>query len=498
MSVAAGGGKASRFFALAPPTHGQQPTRVKRKAGFDAAPKKVAPKPQFSSAATKRTAADDEGESKADAKLPEPRVIAWLRAGNADRQSAAAARTYLLRGAPFLGDSDYDSKETIKEAGARWVPNPAKQRGARDGVTPGWWSAYDERTLEALLALPKVAKTRRDGNEWQAPAWKPFDCPGKNAAEGVAELLNEFSIYTKVRDGEEREALQRAQTRREEALRARDALAGAGGDDPADVAALRAEYDVEWAEELRRAADRATVLGPTSGISSVARVLRGLRLEIVFKEQVRVGRLVDSVYGRDARPATRGTPNAKRAVTMRADDDGPMRDYNQLPPDAPVILYGTSHPFMVRPRSNKEWEDERLAEKEAAVAQTVGPEWREHRDTRCSECTEIVLQQFGGCCACAEPREWVECAKCGTSRCQAHQWCACRFGWEAWTTLQEKAAREHAARVEEANQQAALANALSEMGVGGSSVRGDDEDDEDCGQAGGAFRGWFVEDGSRE
>lgn len=482
------------------PSCEQEPKKIKRKAAFDAAPKKVQPKPQFSSAATKRKAADnDEGESKAAAKLPEPRVTAWLRAGNADRQSAAAARTYLLRGAPFLGDSDYDSKETIKEAGGRWVPNPAKQRGAKDGVMPGWWSAYDERALEALLALPKVTKTRRDGGEWQAPAWFPFDCPGKNAADGVAELLNEFSIYTKVRDEEEREALKRAQARREEALRSRDALAGAGGDDPTDVAALQAEYDIEWTEELRRAADRAVVLGPTSGISSVARVLRGLRLEIVFKEQVRVGRFVDGVYGRDARPATRGTPDPKQATTMRTDDDGPMRDYNQLPPDAPVVLYGTSHSFMVRPQSNKEWEAERLAEREAAVAHRSGLGLgREHRDTRCCECTEIVLQQFGGCCGCAEPREWVECAKCGTFRCQAHQWCACKFGWEAWTTLQEKAAREHAARVEQANQAVALANALSEMGVDGSSAHGNDDDDGEWGPAGGAFGGWFGEDGGSE
>jgi len=506
MSVAARDGKTSRFFQLAPPGRDQKPASAKRKAAFDFVTKKAPPKLEYSSAAIKRPTpaakleADAAGSSGIP-KPPEPRIVAWLRAGNADRPETANARAYLMRSAPFLGESEFDAKESMKDAGARWVPNPAKQKGVKDGVISGWWSAYDESVLETLLGMHPITKTTRDGREFTVPPWKPFDCPGKKANDAVAGVLNEFAVYTRVRNDEDRAARKKAHDDREAAMRAKEACVGAGSNDAADILALEAEFGVEWTEDLGRLADRTALLGPAAGVSSVGRVLRGLRLGVVQAEHVRIGRFLDPVYDRTSsatRPATRGTPNHKQIFVSR-DDDGPARDYNRVQPDAPVLLYGRSHKWMIWPSNEKQWEKDRVAVSEAAVAHMTGKTHREHRETRCLECKQIVLQQFDGCCSCVEPRAWVECAKCGTYGCHAHQWCACECGWEAWTTHQEQAAREHADLIEQASQQAALASALSEMGVGGgTSDNGNDDGEMAWGAVGNAFDGWFDAGGDSD
>jgi len=68
--------------------------------------------------------------------------------GNADVLS------YVLEGGPFKGEGGFEYKEQIKRVGARWIPNHLKTEECKDRkIKRGWWSAWDDKTLFALLHL---------------------------------------------------------------------------------------------------------------------------------------------------------------------------------------------------------------------------------------------------------------------------------------------------------------------------------------------------------
>ena len=54
------------------------------------------------------------------------------------QEAQDTAQRYLDAGAPFHGESGWEDKAKVKEAGATWRPNPAKQKGVRDGQPGGW------------------------------------------------------------------------------------------------------------------------------------------------------------------------------------------------------------------------------------------------------------------------------------------------------------------------------------------------------------------------
>lgn len=85
---------------------------------------------------------------------------------------------YVLEGSPFKGDAKYGCKDQIKDAGARWMPNPMKQEGCTNrSVKRGWWAAWDDKTLLYLLSM-------RDDTD--SPMWT---CEGKGGLLVPSECL---------------------------------------------------------------------------------------------------------------------------------------------------------------------------------------------------------------------------------------------------------------------------------------------------------------------
>lgn len=88
---------------------------------------------------------------------------------------------YVTNGSPFRGNVAFGHKEEVKEAGARWLPNPSYEEGANEprGTKRGWWSAWDDKTLFTLLSLDRVYK---QGSHYKVMAWNCY---------GEAEMLVE-------------------------------------------------------------------------------------------------------------------------------------------------------------------------------------------------------------------------------------------------------------------------------------------------------------------
>ena len=108
-------------FALRAPGKDDKPLGQKRKAAFDAAPKKQPGKLQFSTSNLSKKPGDDAEDGKQDAALQQNKdgkLQRWLQAGGGDRPGMEEARDYLLRGTPYKGSHARNTKDAVKEAGA--------------------------------------------------------------------------------------------------------------------------------------------------------------------------------------------------------------------------------------------------------------------------------------------------------------------------------------------------------------------------------------------
>lgn len=423
------------------PTRDQKPPLQKRRAGFSKAPSKPQPRPQFSTKAIGQNPGDAAAKAlealaakaaKAQ-EVPDSAFITWIKAGQASRPDTQQARNYLLLGAPFMGEHDFEKKEAVRDAGAVWCRNPLKAEDCEDRrVRFGWYSAPNERILEALLELaPRDKPNKWSGGTNLCHAWSPRDCPGNSIRGAILELLAEHAIDAARQNKEDREAGQKAQEDRERLQRARDSAAGRSADGEAEIARLRDQYGVEWGATLSHAAASAPCLGPSTGISDVERVLRGLDLEVVRAEDVRALRFDDRAASTGAK-----LPAADPSQSGPGSNDAPERDYNLQPYDAPVLLFGRKHPWMILPTTDSEWK--KLREQSCVRVEhdpCVPP-----RITRCEGCLQVVMEQFGDC-GCEETGSWYGCRKCGAVRYDqaaesegagALQECACvdLQGWE--------------------------------------------------------------------
>ena len=408
---------------LKPPGGDQKPALQKRRAGFSKTPSKPQAKPRFSTKAIGQMpgqeAIDAEAAKAAKAaEVPDSRFVQWLKQGNGERPETRVARNYLLRGAPWLGDHDYEKKEAIRDAGGVWWRNPEKAETCKDrDVRFGWYSAPNERILETLLELEPSEKVDRRGVTGLAYAWRPRECPAPYTGVAILTLLSEYDVDATRRNQEEREEAKRALEERERAQRDRDRASGRAADGDAEIGRLRNEYQVEWSQALSLASATIPCLGPSTGISDVERVLRGLDLDIVRAVDVRALRFDDQTTTTKSRE--RGP-----AAEVAGGDEAPLRNYNQQPFDAPVLLFGRKHPWMIRPVAASEWEKARQAD----LTHWPGGVCRPNRITRCTSCGSMVMAQFGDC-ACDHTsvhREWAECHTCGAMECgERTQPCTC-------------------------------------------------------------------------
>jgi hypothetical protein len=66
---------------------------------------------------------------------------------------------YVSSGSPFRGNGAFGKKDEVKEAGAKWLPNPSYEEGEPRKTQRGWWSAWDDKTLFTLLSLGSYINT---------------------------------------------------------------------------------------------------------------------------------------------------------------------------------------------------------------------------------------------------------------------------------------------------------------------------------------------------
>lgn len=75
---------------------------------------------------------------------------------------------YVAEGAPYRGDSLWESKDRLRELGAKFARNPEKKEGCEDkSIKRGWWAAGDDAVLFLLLNL--------DRNESGRSQWSCLD-----------------------------------------------------------------------------------------------------------------------------------------------------------------------------------------------------------------------------------------------------------------------------------------------------------------------------------
>ncbi len=164
----------------------------------------------------------------------------------------ALAEQFLANGPPFLGDSGFQARGAVKEAGARWQQETKK------------WGAEDVPTLCRLIGTG---------------VWLPLGIP-PHAALRIPDLVKEKAAAEEAEAQRKRSEviLQKAeQDRARLAAKARKDL-GVPPNEP-DLMDKVLAHGVT--EELVAESASWTFLGPRSGISDVRRVVRGVSLGVV-------------------------------------------------------------------------------------------------------------------------------------------------------------------------------------------------------------------------
>lgn len=156
--------KPVRMMKLSAPKAGQKPVSNKNMNGALTG-KKPAPYKKFKPEAAE---ADAAAAPPAAARQETPFAV-WLRAvvaKLAENELALPeykreASEYVLAGAPYRGDSHWESKDRLKELGARFHRNLSKKEGCEDkSIKKGWWAAEDDAVLFRLLNLDRDDKGR--------------------------------------------------------------------------------------------------------------------------------------------------------------------------------------------------------------------------------------------------------------------------------------------------------------------------------------------------
>ena len=409
----------------------------KRKAAFSSkAPEKTPVKLQFSTRNLKPT---DDDSKKAEAKRVDSPLISWLREGNGDREGYMEAREYLMIGPPYKGDSDFKAKELVKETGGKWMPNPLKEQGVKNGITSGWWSAPDDAVLEALIKLPY--------NERGYARWLPLNVPMPSALK-VVKLIKEFEAYKKIKEDEaqQQRVAQQASASHAAQTRARDDVPDSKLE---EVRSLWERFKVRADAEMLTIASRADTLGPHSGISPARRLARALHHNLVTPAQCAAHDFDDKSRKKVARNTTSSS-----------------KDGGEPSKQGSVIMFGKGlgmHTLM----SAKEWEEahEAYVAKQLADAITRSDhdlEEPKKRRTCCETCVQEVLEQFDDCCCTKDGvnREWTWCPTCMTAS-HGDQRCECKSeSAQMWAHRQNRTLTELRKRAEQA---AAL---VEEMGSG--------------------------------
>ena len=245
-------------FALKPPALGDRPKapiRINRAFTGKPAAKPTAFKPQTEGEPQKGLPASTGSIVARNVKLD-----TWLKEVG-DKPGYTEAREYLLTGPPYKGKSNFRAKEQLKDNGARWIPNPLKQKGAKDGVAGGWWSALNERDVRTFMELTYLEPDKHLGyhlitggslSRGFVPgglrkSWKPLGVP-EESANNVLKLISQFDAH--VYDFERRQAEERAAVPSKKQAAERAVMMNVTPDTLDEIERLRAEYGIDWNETL--------------------------------------------------------------------------------------------------------------------------------------------------------------------------------------------------------------------------------------------------------
>ena len=396
---------------LKAPKSGECPKRLPRVRAFTGLPP-AKPKPF-----KPETEEEDGQRLKAEAPSTKTAVndalVAWLREAG-DKRGYAEAREYLLAGAPYKGESGFGAKDQLKDNGAKWIPNPLKEKGVRDGMTGGWWSALAERDLKTLMSLTHAKESRYGKPSNVVPSWRPLGVPEESASR-VLMLLSQFEAH--VEDVQQRQAVERAAAA---APSKKDAHARTAHDTPPDrpedVAAMQSEFGIAWTEELKEQSRR-VYLGPRSGLSDSLVVLRGLRLKVVTPEAV-----LSSQWVQPQHAMKRHRGGAADAATVAEPVDYRKQRITRV--SAGCFMFGKGERMIPLPNQG-EWDrmSEELKANDLKLVRTL-PEGHQTTTTRATYCTGCVRQVFEQFLDCSCGRVWSVCSTCHYLRCDA-QPCKC-------------------------------------------------------------------------
>lgn len=294
------------------------------------------------------------------------------------------AQSYLASGPPYFGRSDFKDLEVIKKAGGQW-------NGARK-----MWKAPDESSLRMLI---ETEKWHPDGSEGRyiLMAMRINDerkkKEAREAAHREAEVEKKKKAEKKKADGptpEQLEAKQRKDT-------------GILDDTPEQLARLVDEYQITPA--MLKCTFNWGSLGPKGGLSDAGRVLRGLKHNIVTKEEIQNGVQNENEFDKKRKTTEdSGQQQKTPPVTARkkacATSAPPMNPYSK---EAMKLHWKTQ---------DTEQEDctKVVTTTTAQLCSTTMPiKWV--RDTECGVCKCPVTDQFLSC-DCFDA-VWVRCANCG-------------------------------------------------------------------------------------
>jgi len=305
----------------------------------------------------------------------------------ASSAEAARARQYLSN-PPFYIDCDYEDREKVKLAGAKWsgtagkwfAPNVDRLRklvepGATVCCKP---TGLCERSIQHLLSeINKLENAKGGGGGGDAPA------PPKTAQAALVPL----PLTADENDTQRRRDLNIGVETPEALAELKQALGGALEKDGAPPLSQILEAAAKWA------------LGPHYGLCEAERLLRGLYTELVAKEQV-LNLSGPKAAATDAPPPpppkSRGEKRTRadgRKEAMERPSSATARPAQPAQPAQPARPLHLGLPPQRRPSSLQK----RLTQEHHRLSSVRSKTSFKPPVTKCDACNSEIQYQFGSC-----------------------------------------------------------------------------------------------------
>tara|TARA_B100000575_G_C23141028_1_gene664010 strand:+ start:3402 stop:4253 length:852 start_codon:yes stop_codon:yes gene_type:complete len=262
--------------------------------------------------------------------------------------ASITAETYLKTKPPYFGDSSFEDKDILKEAGGVWDKLAKK------------WAA---KTTNDFVSLVETGR------------WFPAGLPA-DQLQLACQIIRRSERETLERELQSRTLSKAPVLSEKDQERVRRDRDGISNDTPEQLARLA---DLGISKELVRPAMVHKGLGPYSGQSDAFRLLRGLRYNIITVEQVRSGK-----FSADNHAESEATRCARASRTQRVRHQEFLHSPASQDPTDPVQLTDakdTTH--------TQCWMDPNYTHLVMECPETY-----------CEKCRQLVTDQFMDC-ACS-------------------------------------------------------------------------------------------------